>query len=322
MNEEWQEDAGRLRILRSASDLEDYAAEVPPNGGTLLVFRRSDRSWHGHKSTSGSRRAIQLNWVTSQAVVDHEQGVIASTRSRNSAICSSPVQQRNANGHRPRCGRGNRGGDSDVENLCRRRYGGDVGGWSLGFAVPAQAESVMKECGTQWKKRPRPTTPPMDKLGRNSSRIARERQASATPTAPAPADAAPAPVAPAPVAPGLSLPSRPVQGRQGEPGRGRRRRIHQRREAKRHCPSDTVVWVNTKSHKYRKATPATAAMGRRSRALTCARRTPRRRTTSLQRARSRNPKSSGRAQGAPASAQKVDQVRNQRRIGGRHRIVS
>jgi hypothetical protein len=74
MNEEWRQDAGRLRILRSATDLEDFAAEVPPNEGTLLVFRRSDRSWHGHKSISGPRRAIQLNWVTEQSVVDHEQG--------------------------------------------------------------------------------------------------------------------------------------------------------------------------------------------------------------------------------------------------------
>ncbi len=73
MNENWREDAGRLRLLRSANNLEDYVAEVPPNGGTLLVFKRADNSWHGHKSISGPRRAIQLNWVTSQAVVDHEQ---------------------------------------------------------------------------------------------------------------------------------------------------------------------------------------------------------------------------------------------------------
>jgi len=73
MNEKWQDDAGRLRLLRSGTDLEDYVAEVPPYGGTLLVFRRSDTSWHGHKPISGPRRAIQLNWVTSQDVVDHEQ---------------------------------------------------------------------------------------------------------------------------------------------------------------------------------------------------------------------------------------------------------
>ena len=73
MNERWQEDAGRLRLLRSPNDLEDFAAEVPPYGGTLLVFRRSDNSWHGHKPFVGPRRAVQLNWVTTQDVADHEQ---------------------------------------------------------------------------------------------------------------------------------------------------------------------------------------------------------------------------------------------------------
>ncbi len=43
MNEKWDRDGGRLRILRSGADLEDYVEEVPPHGGTLLVFRRSER---------------------------------------------------------------------------------------------------------------------------------------------------------------------------------------------------------------------------------------------------------------------------------------
>jgi SM-20-related protein len=73
MNERWQEDGGRLRLLRGPDDLEDYVAEVPPYGGTLLAFKRADNSWHGHKPFSGQRRAIQLNWVTSQEVVDSEQ---------------------------------------------------------------------------------------------------------------------------------------------------------------------------------------------------------------------------------------------------------
>jgi SM-20-related protein len=73
MNERWQEDAGRLRLLRGPDNLEDYVAEVPPYGGTLLVFKRADNSWHGHKPFAGPRRAIQLNWVTNQEVVDSEQ---------------------------------------------------------------------------------------------------------------------------------------------------------------------------------------------------------------------------------------------------------
>lgn len=73
MNQEWDKDGGRLRILRSATDLNDAAEEVSPNGGTLLVFKRSDKSWHGHEPFEGQRRAIQLNWVTDDEVVAHEQ---------------------------------------------------------------------------------------------------------------------------------------------------------------------------------------------------------------------------------------------------------
>ncbi|HEY8595789.1 MAG TPA: 2OG-Fe(II) oxygenase [Devosiaceae bacterium] len=61
----WDSSGGRLRLLRSGTDLEDYATEIEPKGGTLLVFRRSDRSWHGHHSYEGPRRAIQMNWVDS-----------------------------------------------------------------------------------------------------------------------------------------------------------------------------------------------------------------------------------------------------------------
>jgi len=73
MNEGWESDGGRLRILRSGTDLDDYVSEVPPNGGTLLAFRRSDNSWHGHKPHEGPRRVIQLNYVTDDDVVVREQ---------------------------------------------------------------------------------------------------------------------------------------------------------------------------------------------------------------------------------------------------------
>jgi SM-20-related protein len=75
MNDDsWESPTGRLRLLRNGSDLENYVAEVEPAGGTLLIFKRSDNSWHGHHPYKGKRRAIQLNWVTDQSVVDREQG--------------------------------------------------------------------------------------------------------------------------------------------------------------------------------------------------------------------------------------------------------
>ncbi len=73
LNEGWEADGGRLRLLRTNESLEDPVAEVSPNGGTLLVFRRADNSWHGHKTFTGERRAVQLNWVTGADVVASEQ---------------------------------------------------------------------------------------------------------------------------------------------------------------------------------------------------------------------------------------------------------
>jgi SM-20-related protein len=66
MNESWGDAGGRLRLLRSADDLNDIIVEVPPVAGTLLAFKRSDNSWHGHEPFVGERRVIQFNWLTSQ----------------------------------------------------------------------------------------------------------------------------------------------------------------------------------------------------------------------------------------------------------------
>ena len=63
LNENWDSPGGMLRLLRNGHDIEDYVAEVPPIGGTLLMFKRADNSWHGHKPVSGERRTIQINWI-------------------------------------------------------------------------------------------------------------------------------------------------------------------------------------------------------------------------------------------------------------------
>lgn len=72
LNQGWQSTGGRLRLLRS-KNLEDVAAEVPPTMGSLLVFKRSDRSWHGHKPFEGKRMSLQMNWVKSDRYQRKEQ---------------------------------------------------------------------------------------------------------------------------------------------------------------------------------------------------------------------------------------------------------
>ena len=73
MNEAWEAPGGRLRLLRSPDNLDDMIAEVPPHAGTLLAFKVSKNSWHGHAPASGPRRVVQLNWVESDKVVRRER---------------------------------------------------------------------------------------------------------------------------------------------------------------------------------------------------------------------------------------------------------
>jgi len=63
----WTQHEGCLRLLRGPHDLEDYAVEVPPVNGTLLVFPNSAHSWHGHKVFTGQRYSLQLNYMTTDA---------------------------------------------------------------------------------------------------------------------------------------------------------------------------------------------------------------------------------------------------------------
>jgi SM-20-related protein len=63
----WAEHEGCLRLLRGPGDLENYAVEVPPVNGTLLVFPNAPNAWHGHKRFTGQRYSVQLNYMTTDA---------------------------------------------------------------------------------------------------------------------------------------------------------------------------------------------------------------------------------------------------------------
>ena len=74
LNETWDGGGGRLRMLRGPDDIENYAAEIPPNGGAFASFRVSDKSFHGHKPFVGDRRYVMFNWVKSDAALARQLG--------------------------------------------------------------------------------------------------------------------------------------------------------------------------------------------------------------------------------------------------------
>ncbi len=122
---------------------------------------------------------------------------------------------------------------------------------AMGLAVTgaARAESVMKECGNEWKAaKANNTTNGM--TWQQFLAQCRTQKAAAPAAAPAPAPAAstaPAP-APAPVQTAQPKPApAPMKPMARPTGAGE---FSTEAEAKARCPSDTVVWVNTKSHIY------------------------------------------------------------------------
>ena len=60
----WDRQEGCLRLLRGPKDLEDFAVEVPPVNGTLLIFPNGPTTWHGHRRFTGQRYSVQLNYMT------------------------------------------------------------------------------------------------------------------------------------------------------------------------------------------------------------------------------------------------------------------
>jgi hypothetical protein len=68
----WARQEGCLRLLRGPNDLEDFAVEVPPVNGTLLVFPNGPTTWHGHKQFVGRRHVVQLNYMTTDDKARYE----------------------------------------------------------------------------------------------------------------------------------------------------------------------------------------------------------------------------------------------------------
>jgi SM-20-related protein len=74
LNDTWEAEGGRLRMLRSPHSYGRALAEIAPKAGTLVALRRSDRSWHGYLPYEGPRRCVMFNWMSSRRARDWELG--------------------------------------------------------------------------------------------------------------------------------------------------------------------------------------------------------------------------------------------------------
>ena len=68
---EWPYERGKLRVLNS-NNRDDYAFEFSPTYGNMLMFRVSDKSWHGFLPQKGQRMSLQLCYVDSDFYVKRE----------------------------------------------------------------------------------------------------------------------------------------------------------------------------------------------------------------------------------------------------------
>lgn len=69
MNETWNDEGGKLRILHSKRSLDDYAEEVAPLAGMCIMFKVTPNCWHGHKPFVGKRLSLQLNYLAGDAAL-------------------------------------------------------------------------------------------------------------------------------------------------------------------------------------------------------------------------------------------------------------
>lgn len=60
---DWKSHEGCLRFTKGPDNIDDFVVEIPPIGGTLVVFPNHPASWHGHLPYCGPRSTIQLNYM-------------------------------------------------------------------------------------------------------------------------------------------------------------------------------------------------------------------------------------------------------------------
>lgn len=72
LNESWEYETGKLRMLKNEKNLDDFIQEIPATLGSVVAFKVTDNCFHGFLPFEGKRQSIQMNYVYKKNVKTHK----------------------------------------------------------------------------------------------------------------------------------------------------------------------------------------------------------------------------------------------------------
>lgn len=72
LNESWEYDTGKLRMLKNEENLDDFIIEIPATLGSIVAFKVTENCFHGFLPFEGKRKSIQMNYVHKKNLKTHK----------------------------------------------------------------------------------------------------------------------------------------------------------------------------------------------------------------------------------------------------------
>ena len=72
LNESWEYETGKLRMLKNGENLDDFIKEIPATLGSVVAFKVTENCFHGFLAFEGKRQSIQMNYVYRKNAKTHK----------------------------------------------------------------------------------------------------------------------------------------------------------------------------------------------------------------------------------------------------------
>ena len=72
LNESWEYETGKLRMVKNEENLEEFIKEIPATLGSVVAFKVTENCFHGFLPFEGKRQSIQMNYVYRKNAKTHK----------------------------------------------------------------------------------------------------------------------------------------------------------------------------------------------------------------------------------------------------------